>query len=157
MIAIGERCPDFSLPDDRGGTVTLGDFAGKPLVLFFYPKDDTTGCTQEAVEFSALRGAFDEAGVALLGVSPDPVKSHAKFRDKHGLAVRLLSDEVKTLLEACGVWVEKSMYGRRYMGVERTTVLVDENGRVAAVWPKVKVPGHAEEVLTVAKSAAGTA
>ncbi len=151
MIETGQTLADFSLPDDRGDRVALGDLAGRPFVLFFYPKDDTSGCTQEAVAFSALKSQFDAIGVRVLGVSPDPVTSHAKFRDKHGLVVPLLSDENRTLLEAAGVWAQKSMYGRSYMGVERTTVLVDRDGRLARIWPKVKVPGHAEEVLAAAK------
>lgn len=157
MIAVGDPCPDFSLTDDSSGTVTLADLAGKPFVLFFYPKDDTSGCTQEAVAFSGLLPQFEAAGVRVIGVSPDSVKSHAKFRDKHQLSVTLLSDEEKTLLDAAGVWVEKSMYGRKYMGVERTTLLVDGQRRVAAVWPKVKVPGHADEVLKAALTTVGAA
>ncbi|MBO0902064.1 peroxiredoxin [Jiella sonneratiae] len=153
-ISVGDPCPDFSLPDDRGETVSLGQLRGTPFVLYFYPKDDTSGCTREAVDFSGLAGAFEAAGVRVFGVSPDPVKMHAKFRDKHDLSVRLLSDEEKALLSAVGVWVEKSMYGRKYMGVERTTALVDAGGSVARLWPKVKVPGHAEEVLEAARQLA---
>jgi thioredoxin-dependent peroxiredoxin len=151
MITAGEACPEFTLPDDRGATVTAASLAGRPFVLFFYPKDDTSGCTQEAVAFSSLAGEFAEAGVAVFGVSPDPVKSHAGFRDKHSLAVPLLSDESRTLLGAFGVWVEKSMYGRKYMGVERTTALVGADGRVVRVWPKVKVADHAQDVLAAAR------
>lgn len=147
----GDSCPEFRLPDDRGEIVSSSDVKGKPFVLYFYPKDDTSGCTLEAVDFTRLKGQFDEAGVAVFGVSPDPVKKHGKFRDKHDLAVRLLSDEEKALISAFGVWVEKSMYGRTYMGVERTTALIGGNGRIARLWPKVKVPGHAEEVLTAAR------
>lgn len=153
----GSACPDFSLPDDRGDSASLADFKGRPFVLFFYPKDDTSGCTREATEFSGLKDAFDAIGVEVVGVSPDPVTKHQKFRDKHELTVRLLSDEEKTLLQAFGVWVEKSMYGRRYMGVERTTALVAADGRIARLWPKVKVPGHAEEVLEAARQIAGRA
>ncbi|MAU98444.1 MAG: peroxiredoxin [Fulvimarina sp.] len=150
-ISVGENCPDFTLPDDHGDPVALADVRGKPFVLYFYPKDDTSGCTREAVDFSGLAADFQAAGVAVFGVSPDPVKKHQKFRDKYELAVRLLSDEEKVLLGAFGVWVEKSMYGRKYMGVERTTALIDAYGKVARIWPKVKVPGHAEEVLEAAR------
>ncbi|MBP0617080.1 thioredoxin-dependent thiol peroxidase [Jiella mangrovi] len=150
-ISAGDKCPDFTLPDDRGEMVSLDELKTKPFVLYFYPKDDTSGCTREAVDFSALSKDFEAAGVAVFGVSPDPVKKHEKFRDKHELTVRLLSDEEKSLLESFGVWVEKSMYGRKYMGVERTTALIDAGGTVARVWPKVKVPGHAEEVLQAAR------
>ncbi|GGD88585.1 peroxiredoxin [Aureimonas endophytica] len=147
MISVGDRCPDFSLPDDRGGMVTLSELAGRPFVLFLYPKDDTSGCTQEASEFSERLPEFETIGVRVVGASPDPVKKHGKFRDKHDLTVTLLSDEEKSLLQALGVWAEKSMYGRKYMGVERTTVLFDAEGVAKAVWPKVKVPNHAAEVL----------
>ncbi len=150
-ISVGDTCPAFTLPDDRGEMVSLETIRGKPFVLYFYPKDDTSGCTREAVDFSALAKDFEAAGVAVFGVSPDPVKKHEKFRDKHELTVRLLSDEEKTLLSAFGVWVEKSMYGRKYMGVERTTALIGANGTVKRIWPKVKVPGHAEEVLQAAR------
>ena len=151
-IEEGSPAPDFALPDQDGNTVRLDDFAGRPLVLYFYPKDDTSGCTAEALDFSALAEDFAAAGAAVLGVSPDPVKSHVKFRDKHALAIPLASDEAKGMLEAYGVWLEKSMYGRKYMGVERTTMLVDKAGKVARIWPKVKVKGHAAEVLAAAKA-----
>ncbi len=151
-IEVGSPAPDFALPDQDGNAVHLDDFAGRLLVLYFYPKDDTSGCTAEALEFSALAGDFAAAGAAVLGVSPDPVKSHNKFRDKHALAIPLASDETKETLGAYGVWVEKSMYGRKYMGVERTTMLVDRAGRIARVWPKVKVKGHAAEVLAAVKA-----
>jgi peroxiredoxin Q/BCP len=153
-LSIGSPCPDFQLPDDRGQTVAKADLSGRSFVLFFYPKDDTSGCTQEAIDFTRLKAEFAAAGVEVLGVSPDPVKKHGKFRDKHELGVRLLSDEEKVLLEAAGVWVTKSMYGRSYMGVERTTVLVDAAGTVVEVWAKVKVPGHADEVLAAARAIA---
>ncbi|BDA84512.1 peroxiredoxin [Aureimonas sp. SA4125] len=156
MISTGSPCPDFTLPDDSGSSVGLADLSGKPFVLFFYPKDDTSGCTQEAIDFTRLKTDFDALGVALIGVSPDPVKKHVKFRDKHALTVRLLSDEEKSLLGAFGVWVEKSMYGKSYMGVERTTVLVDASGTIVRLWPKVKVPGHAEEVLAAARELAAS-
>ncbi|MCE7030792.1 peroxiredoxin [Jiella avicenniae] len=156
-IFVGDKCPDFNLPDDRGEMVSLAGVLGKPFVLYFYPKDDTSGCTREAVDFSKLAKDFEAAGVAVFGVSPDPVKKHGKFRDKHELTVRLLSDEEKALLSAFGVWVEKSMYGRKYMGVERTTALIGASGEVTRLWPKVKVPGHAEEVLEAARQLSETA
>lgn len=151
-IREGDPCPDFTLPDAEGGTVSLEALRGKPFVLYFYPKADTPGCTTQAIDFSALAGEFEKIGVPVLGVSPDPSKKHVKFRDKHDLSVRLLSDEEKHLLEAFGVWVEKSMYGRTYMGVERTTALVGEDGRVRRLWPKVSVAGHAAEVLDAARA-----
>ena len=143
--------PEFTLPKDGGGTVSLDELRGKIAVLFFYPKDDTTGCTLEAKDFSDRAAAFAELGAAVAGISPDSVKSHDKFKMKHQLAVTLLSDETKQMLEAHGVWVEKSMYGRKYMGVERTTLLLDPSGKIAQVWEKVKVPGHAQEVLDAAR------
>ena len=130
----------------------MKDFAGKALVLYFYPKDDTSGCTAEAKDFAALLADFAKAGALVAGVSPDPVKKHDKFRDKYELNFPLLSDESKSMLEAYGVWVEKSMYGRKYMGVERTTFLIDGKGRIAKIWRKVKVPGHAQEVLAAVKA-----
>ncbi len=150
-LAAGDKAPDFDLPDDKGGALSLKAFAGKKLVLYFYPKDDTSGCTKEAIEFNAMAGDFAKAGAAIVGVSPDSVASHAKFKKKHDLGLALLSDEAKAMLEAYGVWVEKSMYGRKYMGVERTTFLIDGKGKIAAGWNKVKVPGHAEAVLAAAK------
>lgn len=143
--------PDFTLPADGGGTVSLTYLRGKIAVLFFYPKDDTTGCTLEAKDFSDRAEAFAQIGVQVAGISPDSVKSHGKFKQKHQLAVTLLSDEAKQMLEAYGVWVEKSMYGRKYMGVERTTLLLDPSGEIVQAWEKVKVPGHAEEVLQAAR------
>ncbi|MBC7102879.1 MAG: peroxiredoxin [Parvibaculum sp.] len=147
----GGKAPAFSLPADDGSTVSLRSLAGKKAVLYFYPKDDTPGCTTEAIAFSALRKKFEAAGTAVLGVSKDTVGKHCKFRDKHKLTVRLLSDEEGKMLEAYGVWAEKSLYGRKFMGINRTTVLIDEKGVVRKVWPKVKVAGHAEEVLAAAK------
>ncbi len=151
-VEVGKPAPDFSLPDHNGNTLTLASFAGKALVIYFYPKDDTSGCTAEAVDFSQKAPAFGDAGAAILGISPDSVKSHTKFRDKHGLAIPLASDESKTALEAYGVWLEKSMYGRKYMGVERTTVLVGPDGRITKIWPKVKVAGHVDEVLAAVQA-----
>jgi peroxiredoxin Q/BCP len=130
----------------------LGGLKGKKAVLYFYPKDDTSGCTLEAQQFQSLKPQFSAAGAEIIGVSADSVKSHDKFRQKYGLEFDLASDESKVMLEAYGVWVEKSMYGRKYMGIERTTVLIDPEGRIARIWPKVKVPGHAEEVLEAAKA-----
>lgn len=151
----GDPAPSFALPDHAGQTVTLEGFAGRPLVLYFYPKDDTPGCTTEALNFSALAAEFNAAGAAILGVSPDPVKSHGKFREKHKLGIALASDEDKSMLEAYGVWAEKSMYGKTYMGVERTTFLIDADGKIARIWRKVKVPGHAQAVLEAVKDLGG--
>jgi peroxiredoxin Q/BCP len=139
--------PDFTLPRDGGDTLTLSALRPSPVVLFFYPKDNTPGCTREATEFSAQAEAFKTAGAHLVGVSKDSVASHDKFVAKHGLAMPLVSDEHGTVCEDYGVWVEKSMYGKKYMGIERTTFLIDGEGRVARVWRKVKVPGHVDEVL----------
>ena len=149
-LTAGDMAPDFSLPRDGGGSVSLAEMRRSPVVLYFYPKDDTSGCTTEALAFSALADEFAKAGAKVIGLSPDPVKSHDKFVAKHGLSVILASDEDKTALSAYGVWKEKSMYGRSYMGVERSTFLIDRDGRVAAVWRKVKVAGHAEAVLKAA-------
>lgn len=152
LIAAGSSCPDFSLPDSDGYVVTLENLKGSPFVLYFYPKDDTSGCTIEALDFTALMDEFGSLSVAVLGVSPDAPQQHCKFRDKHGLTVRLLSDENKMLLQDFGVWTEKSMYGRTYMGVERTTVLFDANAIARRVWPKVTASGHAANVLEAARS-----
>lgn len=149
----GDAAPSFELPRDGGGTIGLGEQAGKKVVLFFYPKDDTSGCTAEAIAFSQLLPQFEEAGIVVIGLSPDSVKKHDKFKAKHELTVPLASDEEKTVLQAYGVWVEKSMYGRKYMGVERSTFLVAGDGKVVKAWRKVKVPGHAEEVLEAARAA----
>lgn len=151
-LAAGTPAPAFTLPGDGGRTISLQDFAGQKLVLYFYPKDDTSGCTQEAKDFNALKADFAKAGTEILGVSPDSAASHDKFKKKYGLEVALASDESKAMLEAYGVWAEKSMYGRKYMGVERTTFLIDQGGKIARIWNKVKVPGHAVEVLEAAKS-----
>jgi thioredoxin-dependent peroxiredoxin len=148
----GDPAPDFSLPATGGETLSLAGLKGRKAVLYFYPKDDTSGCTLEAQAFNGLRAAFAEADTAVIGVSPDPMKSHDKFREKYGLDLALASDETRAMLEAYGVWVEKSMYGRTYMGVERTTVLIDRDGRIAKVWQKVKVPGHADAVLEAARA-----
>jgi thioredoxin-dependent peroxiredoxin len=148
----GDMAPNFALPDDAGAGISLAGFAGRKLVLYFYPKDDTSGCTKEAIEFNGLRGEFKKAGAEILGVSPDPVASHAKFKAKHNLKLALASDESKAMLEAYGVWVEKRMYGRKYMGIERTTFVIGRDGKIAAVWNQVKVPGHAEAVLAAVKA-----
>jgi thioredoxin-dependent peroxiredoxin len=146
-LAIGQLAPDFILPRDGGGTVALSSFKGKPVVVYFYPKDNTSGCTTEATAFTELADAFEKADAVVIGISPDSVKSHDKFVAKHNLSIILGSDEEKTTLEAYQVWKEKSMYGKTYMGVERTTYLIDRDGKIAAIWPKVKVAGHAEAVL----------
>ena len=146
-LKIGDTAPDFDLPTDGGGRIRLTELRGKPVVVYFYPKDDTSGCTREAQDFTALMPEFAARGVRVVGISPDNVAAHDKFRTKYDLAVTLASDVERAVLEAWGVWVEKSLYGRKYMGVERTTVLVDGEGKVAAVWPKVKVAGHAAAVL----------
>lgn len=150
--AVGSAAPDFSLPGDGGRTISLAGLKGKKLVLYFYPKDDTSGCTQEAIEFNALKSEFAACGTEIVGVSPDNPARHDKFRKKYELEIALASDESKAMLEAYGVWAEKSMYGRKYMGVERTTFLIDAGGNIARIWPKVKVPGHAAEVLAAAKT-----
>src|SRR5262249_49940105 len=144
--------PDFTLPRDGGGQVSLADFKGRKLVLYFYPKADTPGCTREAIDFNGLRRAFAKAGTDIVGVSADPVKAQDKFRDKHKLDIALASDEAKKMLTAYGVWGEKSMYGRKFMGVKRTTLLIGPDGRIAQTWENVKVPGHAEAVLEAAKA-----
>lgn len=151
-LTAGDMAPDFSLPRNGGGTVSLSDFAGKPVVLYFYPKDDTSGCTTEAVDFSGLTAEFEKLGATVIGVSPDSVKSHDKFAAKHNLSVVLAADEEHKALEAYGVWKEKSMYGKTYMGVERSTFLIDTSGKIAEVWRKVKVPGHAGAVLKAAQA-----
>ncbi|MCB1536859.1 MAG: peroxiredoxin [Rhodoblastus sp.] len=151
MPGIGAKAPGFNLERDGGGKAKLADFKGRKLVLYFYPKDDTSGCTTEAKDFSALAKDFEKAGAVVVGVSPDPAKKHDRFKAKHDLAVMLLSDESTAMLEAWGVWKEKSMYGRKYMGVERTTFLIDGKGIVRQIWPKVKVAGHAQAVLEAAR------
>ncbi|HWA23040.1 MAG TPA: thioredoxin-dependent thiol peroxidase [Caulobacterales bacterium] len=144
----GDRAPAFALPTDDGGRATLSKLKGKRVVLYFYPKDDTSGCTQEALNFSAKTKEFAKAGVVIIGVSKDSVASHQKFKAKHGLGVILAADEDGSVCERYGVWVEKNMYGRKYMGIERATFLIGSNGKIQAVWRKVKVPGHVELVLT---------
>ncbi len=146
----GTVAPTFTLPRDGGGTISLADFAGRKLVLYFYPRADTSGCTKEAIDFSRLKPAFSKAGAEILGVSADPVPAQDKFKAKHKLAITLASDEKHRMLEAYGVWQEKSMYGRKFMGILRTTVLIGPDQRIARIWPKVSVTGHAEEVLAAA-------
>jgi thioredoxin-dependent peroxiredoxin len=148
----GVMAPAFTLPRDGGGSISLADFAGRKLVLYFYPRADTSGCTKEAIDFSRLKGAFSKAGADVLGVSADPVPAQDKFKAKHKLAIALASDEKHRMLEAYGVWQEKSMYGRKFMGIVRTTVLIGPDQRIARVWPKVSVTGHAEDVLTAARA-----
>ena len=151
-LNIGDPAPDFTLPRDGGGDLSLAALKGKIVVLYFYPKDDTSGCTIEAKDFSCLTKEFSEAGAVVIGMSPDSAKSHAKFRSKHDLSVELASDESKETLQAYGVWAEKSMYGRKYMGVVRSTYLIDRNGKVVKIWQKVSVPDHATEVLNAVRS-----
>lgn len=148
----GAKAPAFRLPTDDGGEVALRDFAGKTLILYFYPKDDTTGCTAEAIAFSGLAKEFQKAGAAILGVSKDSVTKHQKFKEKHDLKVSLAADEEGRTVADYGAWVEKSMYGRKYMGIDRSTFLIDAKGVVRKIWRKVKVPGHAAEVLAAAKA-----
>ncbi len=152
MVSAGATAPDFTLPRDGGGTVTLSGLRPGKVVLYFYPKDDTPGCTLEAQDFSARMAEFTAAGATVIGVSKDSVKAHDKFCRKHGLSVILASDEAGQTCEDYGVWVEKSMYGKTYMGIERTTVLIDGAGQVARVWNKVSVKGHADEVLDAARA-----
>jgi thioredoxin-dependent peroxiredoxin len=151
-LAAGAKAPPFTLPRDGGTTVSLKDFAGRNLVLFFYPKADTPGCTKEAIAFSGLRAAFAKTGTDILGVSADPIAAQDKFKTKYKLGIPLASDETRKMLKAYGAWGEKSMYGRKYMGVFRKTFLIDAKGRIARVWPKVSVRGHAEDVLDVVRS-----
>ena len=152
MIEKGQTAPDFTLPRDGGGTVTLSELQGAPIVLYFYPKDDTSGCTREAQDFTEAANAFKAAGCTVLGVSKDTVAKHDKFREKHDLGITLLSDAEGNVCETYGTWVEKSMYGRKFMGIERTTFLIDAKGTVQHDWNKVKVAGHVSEVLAAAKA-----
>ena len=151
-LDVGDKAPNFKLPGDDGSTVSLGDFKGRKLVIYFYPRADTPGCTRESIDFSKLRAGFTKAGTDVIGVSADPVKAQDKFRDKHGLTIPPASDESRKMLIAYGVWGEKSMYGRKFMGVRRTTFLIGRDGRIAQVWENVKVPGHVQAVLEAAKA-----
>jgi peroxiredoxin Q/BCP len=154
MLEEGNSAPEFDLPADDGSRIRLESLTGAPVVIYFYPRDDTSGCTAEAKGFTCLAGDFARAGAVVIGISPDSAASHRKFKEKHDLAVALLADEAHAVCEAYGVWAEKSMYGRTYMGVERSTFLVDPKGRLARIWRKVKVPGHAEEVLQAVQALA---
>ena len=148
----GQPAPDFTLPRDGGGEITLSAIKPRPVVLYFYPKDDTPGCTKEAIAFTGLAAEFEAAGATVIGVSKDSVAKHDKFVAKHGLGIALVSDEHGDVCERYGVWVEKSMYGKTYMGIERATYLIDGSGQIARVWRKVKVPGHAEAVLEAVRA-----
>ncbi|HEY0526925.1 MAG TPA: thioredoxin-dependent thiol peroxidase [Stellaceae bacterium] len=152
-LKIGDQAPDFTLPTDGGGTVSLSALRGKKVILYFYPKDDTSGCTKEACGFRDALPDFTGSGAVVIGVSRDSVASHDKFKKKYDLPFILASDEKSDMCERYGVWVEKSMYGRKYMGIERSTFLIDEKGVVRQIWSKVKIPGHVEEVLGAAKAA----
>jgi peroxiredoxin Q/BCP len=151
-LEAGSKAPAFTLPHDGGGSVSLSDFAGRKLVLYFYPRADTSGCTKEAIDFSRLKSAFGRAGTDILGVSGDPVPAQDAFKEKHKLSIALASDEKHSMLEAYGVWQEKSMYGKKFLGIVRTTFLVGPDQRIAQVWPTVSVEGHAEAVLAAAKA-----
>lgn len=148
----GDKAPSFTLPGDSGSKLSLNSFKGKPVVLYFYPKDDTSGCTKEALDFTAAQKTFDKLGAVVIGCSRDSVTSHDKFKTKHKLSVNLAADEDGKVTEAYGVWVEKSMYGKKYMGIERATFLIDANGKIQQVWRKVKVPGHVEAVLAAVQA-----
>jgi peroxiredoxin Q/BCP len=152
VLAEGAKAPAFNLPRDGGGGVSLGDFAGSKLVLFFYPRANTPGCTREAIDFTRLNQDFADAGTAVLGVSADTVKAQESFRNKHKLSVPLISDETHQMLEAYGAWGEKSMYGKTFMGIIRTSVLIDSAGKIARIWRHVKVDGHADQVLAAVRS-----
>ncbi|HUS95568.1 MAG TPA: peroxiredoxin [Hyphomicrobiaceae bacterium] len=152
MLEEGKKAPDFTLMVDGGGKLKLSGLKGNSVVIFFYPKDDTSGCTKEAIEFTAGKAKFAALNAEIVGISPDSVASHDKFKAKHDLTVTLAADVEKAVCEKYGVWVEKSMYGRKYMGVERTTVLVDKSGKIAKIWRKVKVPGHVDAVLEAVKA-----
>jgi peroxiredoxin Q/BCP len=151
-VEVGTKAPEVTLPRDGGGTVSLSDFRGKAVVLYFYPKDDTSGCTKEAIGFSERAAEFEAVGAAVIGVSKDSVASHDKFKAKHALNFILASDDGNTVTESFGSWVEKSMYGKKYMGIDRSTFLIDGEGTIRQIWRKVKVPGHVDEVLASVKA-----
>jgi peroxiredoxin Q/BCP len=148
----GEQAPDFELARDGGGRIRLSDLRGRPVVVYFYPKDDTSSCTKQAVGFSESAEAFRAAGAEIIGISPDGIKAHDKFRNKHGLTIILGADEERRAIEAYGVWAEKQMYGRSYMGVVRSTFLIDRDGKIARIWRGVRVPGHVAEVLAAVQA-----
>ena len=151
-LDVGDLAPQFDLPRDGGGILSLAAYSGKPVVLYFYPQDDTTSCTQEAISFSQLKPEFEKAGAVVIGLSPDSMKKHDKFKSKYSLTIDLAADEERKAIEAYHLWVEKSMYGRKYMGVERATFLIGGDGRIARIWRKVRVKGHAEEVLAAVRA-----
>ena len=151
-LNVGDKAPNFTLPADGGSKLSLAELKGKSVVLYFYPKDDTSGCTKEACGFRDAMPDFSKTAATIIGISRDPVRAHDKFKQKYSLPFTLASDESGEVCEKYGVWVEKSMYGRKYMGIERTTVLVDEKGAIRGLWPKVKIDGHVGEVLAAAKS-----
>jgi peroxiredoxin Q/BCP len=153
LLTVGAKAPTFALPKDGGGTVSLADFKGRKLAIYFYPRADTPGCTRESLDFSKLKAQFLKAGTELLGVSADPVKAQDAFKKKHNLKLDLLSDEPHAMLEAYGAWGKKSMYGKTFTGIIRSTVLIGANGRILRIWSKVRVDGHAAEVLAAAKAA----
>ncbi|UWQ26394.1 peroxiredoxin [Leisingera aquaemixtae] len=152
MPDVSDPAPSFTLPRSGGGEVTLSSLKGAPVVLFFYPRDDTPGCTKESIAFSEALQAFADAGAQVFGISKDTVAKHDKFAAKHGLTTPLLSDADGTVCEDYGVWKEKSMYGKKFWGIERSTFLIDADGRIAQVWRKVKVDGHADEVLAAVRA-----
>ena len=152
MLDIGSPAPDFTLPRDGGGEVTLSAAQPKPVVLYFYPKDDTPGCTKEAIAFTGLAAEFEAAGAMIIGISKDTVAKHDKFIAKHDLGIALVSDAESDTCERYGTWVEKNMYGKKYMGIERATFLIGGDGKIAQIWRKVKVPGHAEAVLEAVRA-----
>jgi peroxiredoxin Q/BCP len=153
-LTAGDRAPDFDLPADGGGRLRLSDLKGHAVVLYFYPQDETQTCTAEAIAFNALRAQFEAAGAKIVGVSPDSIASHQRFKKKHRLGFALAADEDREAIGAYGVWREKTLFGRNYMGVERTTVLIDAEGKIARIWRKVRTPGHAEQVLQAARELA---
>lgn len=151
-LDVGDVAPQFELPRDGGGSLNLAALRGSPVVLYFYPQDDTPGCTNEAIGFSQLKPEFEKAGAVVIGLSPDSVRKHDRFKAKHDLTIDLVADEERKVIEAYNLWVEKTMYGRKYMGVERATFLIGKDGRIARMWRQVRVKGHAEEVLEAARA-----
>jgi peroxiredoxin Q/BCP len=151
-LDVGDLAPRFDLPRDGGGSLSLAAYLGKPIVLYFYPQDDTTSCTTEAISFSQLKPEFEKAGAVVIGLSPDSVRKHDKFKSKYDLTVDLVADEERKVIEAYRLWVEKTMYGRKYMGVERATFLIGRDGRIVRIWRQVRVKGHAEQVLEAVRA-----